>query len=155
MRKIILPLVLISTFAFSAIDECKTDVYFGNGILTKKRDAIKNAGILRKAIKQKLGKDYSKRIGEVSSAYNSTHLGGLNDLLESVLQKTNLAERIDALSKLNDGLKKTAHETDLSLQIQKYTSSIKTGHKVLVVAHSQGNLFAYEAFRKLPEWMQD
>jgi hypothetical protein len=41
------------------------------------------------------------------------------------------------------------------LQIQKYTSSIKTGHKVLVVAYSQGNLFAYEAFRKLPEWMQD
>ena len=50
---------------------------------------------------------------------------------------------------------KTSHDWDLSKQVKKYKDSIKDGHKVLVVAHSQGNLFTYEAYRKLDSWMQD
>ena len=40
-----------------------------------------------------------------------------------------------------------AHYADLSLQVKKYKDSIKNGHKVLLVAHSQGNLFTNEVFK--------
>ncbi len=154
MKKIIL-LLVTTTLVFSAIDECKTDVYFGNGILTEDTDAEKSAGIIEKAIKQEFGLDYYNRhIGKVDYAYNSTRMGGIHDLIESLFQKLSVTEYLDKLKKLGDEMKKTAHEADLTLQVQKYKKSIENGHKVLVVAHSQGNLFAYEAFRDLPEWMQ-
>ena len=75
--------------AFSAIDEYKTDVYFGNGILTKEKDAKFNAEvILKPAIIEKFGLDYyQKHIGKVDYAYNSTHLAGIHDLIESLFQK--------------------------------------------------------------------
>jgi hypothetical protein len=47
-----------------------------------------------------------------------------------------------------------SHETDLSEQVTKYENSIKSGHGVLVVAHSQGNLYTYEAYNDLADWMQ-
>ena len=87
MKRFFLLLLIMSTFVFSAIDECKTDVYFGNGILTKKEGAIDNALLLRKGIKQKFGLPYfNKNIGKVDYAYNSTE-GAVGDLLESLAQK--------------------------------------------------------------------
>ena len=81
MKKILLFLLLFVSFAFSAIDECKTDVYFGNGILTESTDAEKNAGILEKSIKKKFGLDYyRKHIGKVDYAYNRTD-GAIVDLI--------------------------------------------------------------------------
>ena len=155
MKKIVLLLILISTLVFSAINECKTDIYFGNGILTKEKDAIKNAGILRKAIKKKFGLDYyNKHIGKVDYAYNSTHLGGIHDLFESLFQKLSVAEFLDKLKKLGNEMQKSAHDADLNLQVRKYEASIRNGHRVLVVAHSQGNLFMVEAFEKLENWMK-
>ncbi len=86
MKKIILLLVVATSLVFSAINECKTDVYFGNGILTKEKDAIDNALLLRETIKQKFGLDYyNKHIGKVDYAYNSTW-DRSHDLLESYLQ---------------------------------------------------------------------
>ena len=56
MRKILLLLIVSSSFLFSAIDEYKTDVYFGNGILTKIDDAQYNAEkVLEPAIIEKMG----------------------------------------------------------------------------------------------------
>ncbi len=72
IKKLFLLLIFLSSFVFSAIDECKTDVYFGNGILTKQQSAIDNAGLLEEAIKLKFGIDYyNKNIGKVSYAYIS------------------------------------------------------------------------------------
>jgi len=86
MKKVFLLLVLFVSFAFSYIDECKTDVYFGNGILTEKPNAILNAGIIEDAIIEKFGIDYyNKHIGKVDYAYNSTW-DRSHDLLESYLQ---------------------------------------------------------------------
>jgi|GEM_PF-1793122 len=70
------------------IDECKTDVYFGNGILTSREAAIFNTDeILEPAIIEKFGIDYyNKNIDEVSYAYNTTN-GFFSDNLESLLQK--------------------------------------------------------------------
>jgi hypothetical protein len=87
MRKLFLLFIFLSSFVFSAIDECKTDVYFGNGILTKEEDAEKNAGLLEEAIIKKFGIDhYNQYIGKVDYAYNRTN-GGLSDGLESLAQK--------------------------------------------------------------------
>ncbi len=46
MKKIFLLLILLSSYSLAIIDEYKTDVYFGNGILTKKKVAIYNADII-------------------------------------------------------------------------------------------------------------
>ena len=71
MKKIFLLLIVFVSIAFSAIDECKTDVYFGNGILTKEKDAKFNAEVvLKSAIIQKFSLDYyNKHIGKVDYAY--------------------------------------------------------------------------------------
>ena len=149
MRKIFLLLIVLASVSFAAIDECKTDVYFGNGILTEEEDAEINAGILEDAIIEKFGLDYyRKHIGEVSYAYNNT-FGFGQDIYESGLQITNLIDLKEWWDKLIKRYKKSAHETDLKLQVDKYEASIKAGHKVLVVAHSQGNLFAHEAYEQL------
>ena len=88
MKKIFLLLFIFVSIAFSAIDECKTDVYFGNGILTKQQSEKDNAYLLEESIKEKFGLDYyNKHIGKVDYAYNHTD-GMLADLLESFVQKT-------------------------------------------------------------------
>ena len=156
MKRIFLLLILISTFTLSAINECKTDVYFGNGILTDRETAKHNAfEVLKPAIIETFGLDYhNKHIGKVDYAYNSTHLGGIHDLFESLFQKLSVAEFLDKLKKLGNEMQKTAHEADLNLQVRKYEASIRNGHGVLVVVHSQGNLFMVEAFEKLENWMK-
>ena len=157
-------LIPIIGFAFTelVIDEYKTDVYFGNGILTKEKTAIYNAGILEKAIKHKFynGKtsEMKKHIGKVDYAYNRTD-GQIVDLLESLVQKVDgtgleSVHKAAQIAYLLVGLStQKAHDTDLKLQVEQYKNSIEQGHKVLVVAHSQGNLFAREAYLRLPVWM--
>ena len=51
--------------------------------------------------------------------------------------------------------KATIHALDLEPQVDKYEASIKNGHKVLVVAHSQGNLYTQEAYQKLGKRSED
>ena len=76
-----------SAFTELAIDECKTDVYFGNGILTEDWQAEDNAELLELALIEKFGIDYyNKNIGKVDYAYNRTD-GGIIDVLESLVQK--------------------------------------------------------------------
>jgi len=87
MKKLFLLLIALTTFSFSTIADCKTDIYFGNGILTEKKDARSNAGLLRKVIIKKFGLPYfNKNIGKVDYVYNSTE-GEVGDLLESLAQK--------------------------------------------------------------------
>ncbi len=51
MKKILLILMMIFSFAFSAINEYKTDVYFANGILV---NATENTLLLKDSLKIKL-----------------------------------------------------------------------------------------------------
>ena len=152
MKKIILLLALFASVAFSSIDECKTDVYFGNGILTTPDASKSNTILLRDTIIEKFGLDYyRKHIGKVDYAYNHTYGMGW-DVLESFSQISNTQWLKDWwVNHLLPENKKTVHEADLTLQVNKYEASIKSGHRVLVVAHSQGNLFVqkrYETFIK-------
>ena len=148
MKLILLLLVLVSNFVFGAIDECKTDVYFGNGILTEKNDAIANTDILREAIIEKLGglKNFNKRIGRVDYAYNSTHTK-LFDLAESLDQKLELIKLRDKIAALFGYI--TSHREDLKEQIKGYEESIRNKHGVLVVANSQGSPFTQDAYDAL------
>ena len=129
MKKIILLLAILTSLAFSAIDEYKIDVYYGNGILTEKKDAKFCAEVvLKPAIIEKFGLDYyHNHIGKVYYAYNSTHLYGIHDLLESLLQKMSLTNLLDKLKKFGDVLKKTAHDADLSLQVKQYKDRVHQG----------------------------
>ncbi|MCH9814693.1 MAG: Ig-like domain-containing protein [Epsilonproteobacteria bacterium] len=143
-------------FSSSVINECKIDVYFANGILTEEEDAEKNARLLEEALVTKLGiEHYNKQIDKVDYAYNST-VGMFGDLLESANQIFDLNELEEQIEKD----KQTIHDIDLDLQVKKYKKSILDGHKILVVAHSQGNLFTREAYLKLGfesknSWMQN
>lgn len=162
MKKVLFILLiwLYPLFSFSAINECLTDVYFGNGIKTNEKNATANTLLLEKAIKNEFynGKsvEMDKHIGKVKEAYNETHSMGLGDLFESLFQKLYAQDPFDAIVDLiTYNLLETSHSRNLTTQIESYKESISSGHKVLVVAHSQGNLFADEAYRSLPEWMQN
>lgn len=138
------------------IDECKTDVYFGNGILTSREAAIFNTDeILEPAIIEKFGIDYyNKNIDEVSYAYNTTNSFD-QDITESAYQIFNITEFIEWRDALMGRYKESQHNSDIEKQVDAYEDSIKSGHKVLVVAHSQGNLFTYEARGRLIDESKD
>ena len=76
----------------------------------------------------------------------------LFDLTESADQKLDLIKWRDWLASLVGYV--TSHASDLKKQIDAYKASIDNGHSVLVVAHSQGNLFTGEAFAALGPCMQ-
>ena len=128
MKKIFLILLLFVSFAFSTIDEYKTDVYFGNGILTEEKDARSNAlKILSPAIEEDIygtEAEMRKYIGKVDYTYNRTE-GPIPDLLESALQKLYWDFLTDFFS--------PSHSIDVSAQVTAYVNSIEKGHKVFVV----------------------
>lgn len=140
MKKTLIILsLLFSNIAYGV----ETDIYFGNGIKTSKKEAKYNANFLNK----KLGLPK----GKVKIAYNHTYdllgVDGGFDLTESLTQKFSLQTLKD-----NFWYKKgkiTAHKFDLDKQLKAYRDSISSGKKVLVVAHSQGNLFANDAYNAL------
>jgi len=154
MKKLILCLFIwiYPIISHATINERKIDVYFANGILTKQRTANDNAKLLRISIVDKFGIDYyNKQIGKVGYVYNNTN-GILFDLTESADQKLDLIKWRDWLASLFGYV--TSHASDLKKQIDAYKSSIDNGHGVLVVAHSQGNIFTGEAFAALGPCMQ-
>ena len=147
MKKLLLVFVLMLNplVSFADSNECKTDVYFANGIMTKDWQAIDNAKILKVAIKNMLGDSYTQKIGKVAYSYNETH-GFLSDGIETVYQKFGWVGLSDLFG--------ASHGRVLSEQIEAYQASITAEYKVLVVAHSQGNLFTYEAYTALSSDMQ-
>jgi len=173
MKKILLLLLvwIYSLVGFAdciIIDEYKTDVYFANGILTNEGNASANTQLLlRTIIDTRYNGDEDemyRHIGKIKEAYNETHFAGLGDLAESLAQKLGIQGHIDDLAAFFSPFSllifETSHSRNLETQINAYKTSIQSGHKVLVVAHSQGNLFTYEAREKLlfetnQGWMSD
>jgi len=158
MKKLILFLIILlyPIFSFASIDERKTDICFANGIDTEKADVKYNAEeILAPAIQTELyggsETEMKKHISKVSYAYNSTN-SLISDGIETIYQKFGWVGLSDLFN--------ASHGTDLKIQVTAYQNSIKSGHKVLVVAHSQGNLFTKEAYVELGKqskgaWMQN
>ncbi len=162
MKKLLLLLLLVLVYpvvSFSAIDECKTDIYYANGILAKDEDVQKNVEkVLKPAIVELLGiTEYNKRLGEVGYSYNQTN-GFFFDGMETYSQKLDIQIYIDLWLRLKGYI--STHLEDVEEHIKKYSNRIKLGHKVLVIAHSQGNLFTNEIYKALGKrsenaWMQD
>ena len=148
-------LILYPLNSFAEIDERKTDVYFANGIKTNEGNATANTRLLREEIISVIYSGnlhtFDKKIGKVTEAYNNTHGMGF-DVIESLDQKLNVVKWKDWLAGLVGYV--TSHASDLKKQINAYRDSISSGHGVLVVAHSQGNLFTKEAYDALDPCMQ-
>ena len=163
MRKILyLFLVCFSVLYATVIDENKLDLYYANGIMMQD-DEDKAESIWKARVDVLLEKhpNYYKRIGKVDVAYNISH-GMVADMWEAFLQKVDLEptwangwlgfkEFIGRMTPYEAGkyfiealefANAYVGGDTLNEQIEKYKKSIKSGHSVLVVAHSQGNLFA-------------
>ena len=101
MKKLIF-FLLIAVSAQALVDERLNDVYFANGINTKRYQAKANAEkILEPEIRKSLYGDIEdkmyQKIGKVDYAYNETHdmfadEDGWFDLIESFFQKINYQE---------------------------------------------------------------
>jgi len=142
MKKIVISLIVL-TFALIAKP---TGVYFANGILTSDDQAYDNAKKLQGYINR-------PDVPTVHVAYNHTldshFVKGGPDMFETLLQKLSIMNKLDTW--LSNDKRVTAHKYDLDKQVAQYQHSIESGHKVLVVAHSQGNLFASEAYGRIDE----
>ncbi len=135
-----------------AIDERKVDVYFANGIKTSRGLARANAKILEYSISGSMPLFYDEYLGDIGEkvkvavAYNQT-VDFYPDIWESIVQKIDILNLVDLMFA-------TRHEDDVKTQVKAYKESIESGHRVLVVAHSQGNLFTGESFTSLSPCMQ-
>ena len=234
MKKLLLiTLLFFTTFSVAEekkvteINEYMTDIYFGNGILTTRDEAIRGKGDLEKRyIMSRYGGLLSHQLKKANKeihfdlAYNYSFkekygegVGAIFDLMESYQQLDNTSygwktfnvlvglanelavkkNPIGAVTKklikdwlvkflINDTLAefmsihlkagdlaklkqiglsslklatKEQHDDDLKIQVESYEWSIKSGHAVVVVSHSQGNLFALEAYDDLKKKKKD
>ncbi|MFT7824325.1 MAG: hypothetical protein ABXS92_06130 [Sulfurimonas sp.] len=159
--------VLSFTYAEN-INECKTDIYFGNGVWNEYEDAAKSQLRLQKRIidiEIVNGEPLLKaKYGNVKLAYNWGQ-GHVLDVLEVYFQLRESGQldgigfytAIAALTVSYPHITLSAIATQALMEPftrdweagnvyemwQKYyNESFKLGHRVLLVSHSQGNMFA-------------
>ncbi len=182
MKKIVLVFAVLVSAAFSGeINEYVSDVYFANGINTSvasgatTRTAIKrmyethNPTLYKFVNEWKVSVNHTEGIAlDMAEAFEqkmNTEWYGVLYTVWSTVKKLFVAigkEAVKAFAKdeAYDLAGKTlanillSHDRDLKTQVEAYKQSIKDGHSVLVIAHSQGNLFTVEAFDKFDEWMK-
>jgi len=149
------------------INECKTDIYYGNGVWNEYEDAQKSQAKLQGVIERetiRYERPLQAKYGKTKLAYN-TSFGKLIDVLEVYYQLKEAGQlegvgfytAIAALTinlphitlgaiatqKLSESLIQEEEESNVGVMWEKYyNESFKLGHRVLLVSHSQGNLFA-------------
>ncbi|MBD3797224.1 MAG: hypothetical protein IE887_05715 [Campylobacterales bacterium] len=112
-----------------------------------------------------------KNIQSYLVAYNHSY-GVTSDLFEAFIQKAEAEpgykvtweafklyvglkiKKADDLLGMAENTSNSIENYDLTTQIEAYKNSIKNGHGVIVVSHSQGNLFTNRAYEKLEDWMK-
>jgi len=178
MKKILL--LLLAPFILLAstnilIDERITDIYFANGIMNSEADAEASLRLIKNELARvKYNNDKAEMLKHhnFDTAYNESY-GMSADIFESFLQVISqsptsqsiwsafknyvghrLGKVVNPIDLVEDWTTK-AKNADLSEQVTKYKDSIKAGHGVIVIAHSQGNLFTNEAYAKLKPWMHN
>ena len=163
-------LLQFSTCQVYAVDQ-RTVIYFGNGIDNTYVEALQSQALLVDAYQDKLLEDYPGQIFEFKLAYNLTQ-GRLKDVIETIDQKlveldeltankTTAAQfymryhsnslgfvpQVISLLILNELASSSLDSRDTAFETAaKFTDSYRTDlnqcHRVVIVAHSQGNLFA-------------
>ena len=155
-------LLLADSCAASICDTKETIVFFGNGIKSLKKNAYDAQKTIKQRLKTSLPPEEFESIA-FDLAYNETH-GLPLDLLESTIQLlTGNTSRFwryfwgleimpdwfaDKLVLLASALDRSSLVTTDSLKdhVSTYKTKIAEGKKVLLVAHSQGNLFGNQAY---------
>ncbi len=161
--KLSLLLGLLTNYVFANIDECKTDLYYANGIMMpdSEKDALKKWRKKAKSLLLSKPESY-KKIADIKISYNISQ-GFLDDLLESFEQMMDNEWGWDLFTAyftvyltkhgIQEGWEE--HVNDLNNQVESYKKSIKNGHGVIVLAHSQGNYYTNEAYERLDDWMKE
>lgn len=171
MKKLLLILLFITTFikadGVNAYNEYKVDLYYANGIMMQESEAQSKV-TWQERVDDLLFENphLRERIGKTDVAYNISE-GMIHDLWEAFMQKVNLEpeygvgwsafkvtiSRMGQIGKVADFVinaseyaSSISHDGTLNEQVENYKQSIELGHGVVVVAHSQGNLFTAEAF---------
>lgn len=168
-----LSLFFVTLFAnFQKIDECKSDLYYANGILIQ-NSKFEAERIWKVKAKELLANnpELRKNIHSYKVAYNHSY-GTTSDLFEAFLQKAEAEpgtkvtwegfklfiglkiKKADDLIGLAENVNNSIESYDLTNHINAYKNSIKNGHGVIVISHSQGNLFTNRAYATLDEWMK-
>jgi len=146
-----------------------TVVVFGNGIMNNERDANNSLKVLRDGLRASLSsEDFSKL--EFKVAYNRSY-GFMGDLYESLRQRrasdnfsVSFWRWIGNLEAVPEDVRQFINTAvaefdvsehfgteDIANHLAFYRTSIAEGKKVLLVSHSQGNLFANAAYQVLYE----
>ncbi len=175
MKKILMIVVLVGLLLHAEnIDECKTDIYYGNGVWNSTEDAKESARILKSLISKEVVKSDPLLVikyGKVKLSYNWEQ-GASTDVLEvyyqlreaGQLDGIGLSVAIAALTvaipsvtlgaiatqALMESSTKNWEQGNADEMWEKYyNESFKLGHKVLLISHSQGNLFANRIYDKI------
>lgn len=163
VTKLFLLLSILYSSLFASIDEYKSDLYYANGIMINDSEEkateiwqIEIEGLFENK------QDSYENLERIQNSYNRSQ-GFFDDLFESLEQKISnefgwkqLSAHVTAfltLHNIQDDW--NAHTDDLIKQVTSYKQSIKDGHGVIVIAHSQGNYYTNEAYEKLDAWMKE
>lgn len=140
-------------------------IFFGNGVWSDRADAKIALQELENSLSIVLSPDELQKV-EFGLAYNTTN-GKLEDLFESFIQDIStdvtllwrtLAVLVPMPESFRDKLVEFAaaideqallNTQDLSIHVIAYKNKILEGKKVILVSHSQGNLFANQAYGNL------
>jgi len=173
MKKILFILILTINSLYAK--PCMTDIYFGNGVWNTDEQAIEGKTALRKLMhraynarldRQEEGITYTFR-----HAYNPSH-GTTDDLIETFYQLKESGQitggyffgvyvALAAESNAEEFLRKlqtiiSNYDSDISQMYNIYNvASFKKKHNVLLVAHSQGNLFGNKMYTLMSDTQKD
>ena len=165
--KYLFKIILLSSFLVSSllsntsVDERKSDLYYANGVIIDFKED-KAEEVWKKKVKKLFlnNKEEYNKLVNIRMSYNLSE-DFLNDLFEAFQQSGNEQGWL-TFSKyiptyIGDAIPDSVdkHRPDLVTQINAYKESIKLGHSVIVVAHSQGNYYTNEAYEELDVWMKD
>ncbi len=158
-----------------SIHEYTVDLYYANGVLASSQEESKATwDDYSRELRQKYPSlKQALKHGEAKLAYNASYLYGVHDFFESFLQYADehpgakitwelLKKYIEKKFKVDigglvEGLSNIVSESTLTEQREAYKDSVKRGHGVITVAHSQGNFFTNKVFGDitgLKSWMK-
>ena len=154
--KILLKLIFffsLITSLYANIDEYKSDVYYANGIMmndTEAKAEKKWQEYIEKIFKN--NPEVTDKIKNVKIAYNKSQWfdDDIYEAFEQVMSNEwgwkEFSDYFAIFLKIH-GIQEfdNQHSIDLTKQVKAYKQSIKDGHGVIVIAHSQGNYFTNEA----------
>ncbi|MCP4023081.1 MAG: hypothetical protein GY729_14665 [Desulfobacteraceae bacterium] len=170
---ILITSLFLSNSAFCYDDQYDTYVFFGNGVLNDVQSTASSARMLKHKLRQHVdGTNLEGRI-RVASSHNPT-IGAIGDLLEAHKQNLQTSwiqfwlilsglnpmpdyfqqKLIDITNSVKDDIVQ-GNVPELQYHIDTYNNLLSDCKKVVVVPHSQGNLFANIAYSKIDEDAKD